>query len=675
MKKELLLLLILPLAGAYYSSEELILNVDISNTMHIEPEGPSYKLNDVTVYLSYFPHEDFRQRVESFKTAPGAQVSGDTYIFEWNKPKSQSLDFTVSSRVKTLNKLTKITGRVPFPIRELGPEREYIEETPTIDYTDPRIMRLASDLAEGESDLAVVVHKLGAWVHDNIEYDLNTKTSQASQKASWVIENQYGVCDELTNLFIGLCRSLGIPARFVSGLSYTELEIFDDNWSPHGWAEVYFPGYGWVPYDVTYGELGYIDPTHIKLKDSIDSNKSSTRYEWEGYNVNIRTQSLSMKTEVISSTGQWQPLLELDASFLKEEVGFGSYNAFAVDVYNPNNYYVPAELSISLSQGVEYLEAHRRQVLLKPGERRKEYWLLRLEPGQEKNYAYNFTTSVSTERNATALAHLLSMEKYKVYSRSEIESPVSELSEEQEKEYSEDVSMVCTTEGIMYEGETAGISCILKNTGNVMLSGVQVCLDACKSIDIPISQSHTVVFEKKLESEGQKDFLITAKNRQVTKSSNVLVDVWGRPGVEITGLEYPVQVQLGNNFTIEFTASPKSSSLPQDMSVVVSTSTFEKEWKLDELVGNRRYVLNVQAYSLSEMQNNIKLLISYTDKEGRQYSDRQDFTITIQDPSISDRAMLLLNRINAELKYDIIVLGIAVFVAGMVIGMIFKSRK
>lgn len=78
---------------------------------------------------------------------------------------------------------------------------------------------------KGESDYYKVVYELSDWTKTNIDYDLNTITAKAVKKSSWVLENRQGVCDELTNLFISMLRSVGIPARFVTGMVYTNIDV------------------------------------------------------------------------------------------------------------------------------------------------------------------------------------------------------------------------------------------------------------------------------------------------------------------------------------------------------------------------------------------------------------------------------------------------------------------
>jgi hypothetical protein len=62
-----------------------------------------------------------------------------------------------------------------------------------------------------------------------------------------------------------LLRELHIPARFVQGFLPGSLDLRTgveeiSNTSAHAWVEVYFPGYGWMPFDPTGGGLAKIPP-------------------------------------------------------------------------------------------------------------------------------------------------------------------------------------------------------------------------------------------------------------------------------------------------------------------------------------------------------------------------------------------------------------------------------
>ncbi|MCA1032865.1 transglutaminase domain-containing protein [Bacillus timonensis] len=78
----------------------------------------------------------------------------------------------------------------------------------------------------------------------------------------FLFETKSGYCDNYSTSMIVMVRSLGIPARWVKG--YTEgeyIQTIDDqrreyeitNNNAHSWVEVYFPEFGWVPFEPTKG--------------------------------------------------------------------------------------------------------------------------------------------------------------------------------------------------------------------------------------------------------------------------------------------------------------------------------------------------------------------------------------------------------------------------------------
>lgn len=68
-------------------------------------------------------------------------------------------------------------------------------------------------------------------------------------------------CRDITVLFLAICRTLGIAARFVSG--YQAGDTNQQRRDLHAWAEVYLPGGGWRAFDPTLG-LAVAD-AHIPL--------------------------------------------------------------------------------------------------------------------------------------------------------------------------------------------------------------------------------------------------------------------------------------------------------------------------------------------------------------------------------------------------------------------------
>jgi transglutaminase-like putative cysteine protease len=73
-----------------------------------------------------------------------------------------------------------------------------------------------------------------------------------------------GVCQDHTHAFLACARSLGIPARFVSGYLYSENS---EHLASHAWAEAWLDD-AWYSFDVT-NELARPE-RHLKLAVGLD---------------------------------------------------------------------------------------------------------------------------------------------------------------------------------------------------------------------------------------------------------------------------------------------------------------------------------------------------------------------------------------------------------------------
>ena len=78
-----------------------------------------------------------------------------------------------------------------------------------------------------------------------------------------------GVCQDHAHAFIGCCRSLGVPARYVSGYLFTE----DGHlMQTHAWVDVWQADH-WLGLDVSNGIL--TNETHIRLATGLDYRSAS----------------------------------------------------------------------------------------------------------------------------------------------------------------------------------------------------------------------------------------------------------------------------------------------------------------------------------------------------------------------------------------------------------------
>ncbi|MCK4347627.1 MAG: transglutaminase domain-containing protein [Thermoplasmatales archaeon] len=131
----------------------------------------------------------------------------------------------------------------------------------------------------------VLAKELFIWLKQHTNYQIHVGDNSI-QPASITIQKKTGDCDDLSFLYISLCRSIGIPARFIRGYL---VEENDDKVSviSHAWAEVFVGGelgnYGWIPVECagdsdTKTEInqnfGVEDVSHLRLFEDDGSDAS-----------------------------------------------------------------------------------------------------------------------------------------------------------------------------------------------------------------------------------------------------------------------------------------------------------------------------------------------------------------------------------------------------------------
>ncbi|MFH1100825.1 MAG: transglutaminase-like domain-containing protein [Methanobacteriota archaeon] len=162
-----------------------------------------------------------------------------------------------------------------------------IDETRYIDPYQPDIQDTARRIYnQSESKNAfVLAQAIFVWLKQNTEYRLHESESVV-QPASETFILRTGDCDDLSFLYISLCRSLGIPARFIRGY-LIESNQGDAVAGPHAWVEVFVGGgmgnNGWVPVECAgvatlqaevHQNFGVENAFHLRLFVDEGSNES-----------------------------------------------------------------------------------------------------------------------------------------------------------------------------------------------------------------------------------------------------------------------------------------------------------------------------------------------------------------------------------------------------------------
>lgn len=123
------------------------------------------------------------------------------------------------------------TGQLRRPATLSGKLRTFLGPSPYIESDDPRIREAARQVV-GEKTLAwEQAEAIFDWVRDKVEYRFDRNIKGARQ----ALDDGFGDCEELTSLFVAMCRAAGIPARavWVPGHCYPEFYLEDEQGQGH----------------------------------------------------------------------------------------------------------------------------------------------------------------------------------------------------------------------------------------------------------------------------------------------------------------------------------------------------------------------------------------------------------------------------------------------------------
>ncbi|MFC4452678.1 transglutaminase family protein [Deinococcus sonorensis] len=167
----------------------------------------------------------------------------------------------------------------PAPVSSLTPHRE-----PHVEYllASPRVPTgswpevFGARRPQPDDDLPTFLLDLTRYLYRRFQYtpgatDVRTSLSDFAGTGR-------GVCQDYAHAMLGILRTVGIPARYVSGYIYAGADFVGAEAS-HAWVEAFIPGSGWTGYDPTNNTA--VVEAHVKIghgRDYSDVSPISGHY-------------------------------------------------------------------------------------------------------------------------------------------------------------------------------------------------------------------------------------------------------------------------------------------------------------------------------------------------------------------------------------------------------------
>src|SRR5208282_6600294 len=122
---------------------------------------------------------------------------------------------------------------------------------------NPKIAELARRVASTATNNYDRATAIESYLRNNFRYTLDPSAIEPEDPlASFLFKSKSGYCEYFAASMAVMLRTLNIPSRLVNGFqtgSYNRIgkDFVIRARDAHSWVEVYFPNYGWIPFDPT----------------------------------------------------------------------------------------------------------------------------------------------------------------------------------------------------------------------------------------------------------------------------------------------------------------------------------------------------------------------------------------------------------------------------------------
>ena len=253
------------------------MRLGISYRMHFRYSEPVTECqNEVRVR----PRDDDRQQVLSYRLTSQPQLQVLSVVDYWGTVVEHLGIRTPHTELELLAEATVETTALPGPAEAPAVSAlddidfrlehlEFLEPSQHVDWgSGDTVEQRAAAATAGAASVpemvsAVVADARGALSYEPGATDIGVSLAE-------LLEGGAGVCQDFAHLALGMLRSVGVPARYVSGYLFAADETSANaetadlvTVQTHAWIEVALPGSGWWALDPTNG--GPVGERHVVI--------------------------------------------------------------------------------------------------------------------------------------------------------------------------------------------------------------------------------------------------------------------------------------------------------------------------------------------------------------------------------------------------------------------------
>jgi transglutaminase-like putative cysteine protease len=236
-------------------------------------------INEIRLYPHNFANQDVLQFQLLITNNPEVAVSTDSF---GNKVGNFSTLDTHTEMVIESRMLVRVNHSLKIP--EI--DHDTVQDLDTIKqksiellrYSYPEVIKKQNNIEEilneiGTENKSIVTlaQECSAYIYNRFTYTKGITTINTT--VDEILETREGVCQDFAHVLLQLLRTIGIPARYVSGYICPNKAGLRGEGATHAWVEFYSPSQGWLGLDPT-NNIWTMD-NHVKLSVGLNFNDCS----------------------------------------------------------------------------------------------------------------------------------------------------------------------------------------------------------------------------------------------------------------------------------------------------------------------------------------------------------------------------------------------------------------
>ncbi len=184
-------------------------------------------------------------------------------------------------------------------VRYLADRAEDIYEkyTKLPDSLPDRVKKLADEITAGKRTNYEKVKAIEEYLSANFPYTLSPGGLPKDRDFVdyFLFDEKQGYCTYFASAMAVMVRSIGLPSRYVEGYAMPQEPVSENtyivtNENAHAWVEVYFEGFGWMPFEPTPGGFQQVQETAAAVVEETveptpepeaDSADAAVEDDWE----------------------------------------------------------------------------------------------------------------------------------------------------------------------------------------------------------------------------------------------------------------------------------------------------------------------------------------------------------------------------------------------------------